>query len=142
MTVRVGRRGSALWLQGLACGAVLVVAPAALLLAAVLLLPAAITLALDRTPGRRLSRAVLLAGAAFTLEPVWRLWVAGGEVAAALDLIGDPAVLLPAWLAGALAWALCELLPVALRAWWDWRAAAEVAALKAERERIRQAWDL
>jgi hypothetical protein len=124
-------KGSHAWLQGLACGALLAFAPSFALLLAVLLAPAIAASLLDRRPHHPVARAVALASGAFTLGPVWRLATGG-----------HPLVIGLAWLAGACGWALCVLLPVVLRAASDVRAAARIAALQAEAEALRAAWDL
>jgi hypothetical protein len=135
-------RGGNAWLQGLACGALLAFAPSFALLLTVLLAPACVGVLLDRRPGRPIARAVLLAGAAFSLAPAWRLFEGGRNVAAATDLLLDPAILAPAWVAGACGWALCETLPVLLRVAADVRATSRIAALQAEARALREAWDL
>jgi hypothetical protein len=135
-------KGSHAWLQGLACGALLAFAPSFALLLAVLLAPAIAASLLDRRPHHPVARAVALASGAFTLGPVWRLATGGHSLGAALDLLADPLVIGLAWLAGACGWALCVLLPVVLRAASDVRAAARIAALQAEAEALRAAWDL
>jgi hypothetical protein len=135
-------RGGHAWLQGLGCGALIAFAPGFALLLTVLLAPACSGLLLDRRPGRPIARAVLLAGAAFTLAPAWHLFQSGENIAAATDLLLEPTVLTPAWLAGACGWALCETLPVLLRVAADVRATARIAALQAEARALREAWDL
>ena len=138
-----GRRGgSHLWLQGLVCGAVLAFATPVAVLVGVMLMPALAATLIETRPGRPVTRAVALAGAAFTVAPVWHLIQAGGGVPAALDVLADPAVTGPAWLAGACGWALCEVLPVLLRGVAAMNAQARVAALDAEEKALRGAWDL
>jgi hypothetical protein len=136
------RGGSHLWLQGLVCGAVLAFATPVAVLVGVMLMPALAASLLDARPGRPVARAVGLAGAAFTVAPLWHLIQGGGGVPAALDVLADPAVLAPAWLAGACGWALCELLPVLLRGVASLNAHARLAALDAEEKALREAWDL
>ena len=135
-------QGSTLWLQGLACGALLAFAPSFAALGAALLAPALLATVADARPGRPVARAVFLASAAFTLMPAWRLFQNGQSLTAALDLLAEPAVIGPAWLAGACGWALCEVLPVLLRAIADARTAAHAHALRAEEKALRAAWDL
>jgi hypothetical protein len=135
------RGGSHGWLQGLVCGAVLAFATPVAVLAGVLLMPALVASLFDKRPGRPVARAVALGGAAFTLAPLWHLLQGGGGVAAALDVLADPAVTAPAWLAGASGWALCELLPVLLRGVAAMNAQARLAALEAEEKALRAAWD-
>jgi hypothetical protein len=135
-------RGGHSWLQGLACGALLTFAPAFALLLGVLLAPALVGVLLDRRPGRPVARAVFLAGAAFTLAPAWRLFEGGQSLNAAMDLLQELRVLVPAWFAGASGWAMCEILPMLLRVASDTRAASRIAALKTEAKALRDAWDL
>ncbi len=52
MSASVPRRRSWLWLQGLACGAALSIATAPAILAAVLLAPALLVHATEKTPGK------------------------------------------------------------------------------------------
>lgn len=135
-------RGSGLWLQGMVCGATLTFATPTAMLIGVLLAPGVVALVLEGGAARPISRAVLLSGATFVFAPEWHLVGAGHNMAAALALLQDPAVLLPAWLAGAVGWALCELLPVAYQAMGEVRARGRLAALAAEEKTLREAWDL
>jgi hypothetical protein len=97
---------------------------------------------MDDGPNRAMTRAVFLSGLAFTLGPLWKLIVEGRGMATAVDLIGDPAVLGAAWLAGACGWALCVVLPVILRSFGELRAAARMTALQAEAAALQAEWDL
>lgn len=133
---------STIWLEGLACGAVMAFAPAAAVLAFVLLAPAVAAALLDSRAGRPVARAVALSGLALSLAPLWHLILDGRTLEAALALLADPTVVGPAWLAGASGWALCELLPVLLRVAADMRATARTAALRAEAGALTQDWDL
>jgi len=139
---RAAPAGSGMWLQGMICGAVLTFATPAALLAGVMLAPALVALVCERTPKRPVTRAVCLASLAFTFAPLWHLWVRGQSMGNALEIVADPAVLCPAWMAGAVGWALCEVLPVLLRITADLRAKARIEALKAEEQRLRASWDL
>ena len=102
---------SMLWLQGMACGAVLTFATPAAMLAAGLLAPALLALAADRRPGRPILRAVLLYGCAVALAPLWHLCLSGDTMDTALVMVSDMTTLATAWLAAAVGWALCEILP-------------------------------
>jgi hypothetical protein len=135
-------RASYTWLQGLACGALLAFAPAFALLLGVLLAPAMTAMLLDQRPGRPVARAVFLADIAFTLAPAWHLFLGAQTLGSALDILADPTVTGLAWLAGACGWALCEVLPVLLRALSDLSTAARVSALQAEAKALRETWDL
>jgi len=134
--------GGGMWLQGMICGAVLTFATPSAFLAGVLLLPALVTLVIDRAPARKMTRAVALACSAFAYAPLWQLWVDGETMGLALKQILDPSVVCPAWLAGAFAWGVCEILPVGLRIMAEIRAKSRLAALRAEAEALRAAWDL
>ena len=60
----------------------------------------------------------------------------------ALSQICEPLTLITAWGAGALGWALCQVLPVLIRLGWDAREAARARAIQAELARIHEEWDL
>jgi hypothetical protein len=139
-----GRRGggSLMWLQGLVCGALLTFATPIALLIGILLAPAVLAAVMDSAPNRAMTRAVFFSGLAFTLGPLWKLIMEGRGMEAAVELIGDPAVLGAAWLAGACGWALCEVLPVVLRSFAESRTVARMEALQAEAAALRQEWDL
>jgi hypothetical protein len=134
--------GSGMWLQGMICGGVLAFATPCALLGAVLMAPGVISLVVERGPHRPVTRAVSLACLSFTLAPLWHLFMDGQSMMAALEMLANPAVLCPAWLAGAVGWALCELLPMALRITAALRAKARIDALRAEETALRETWDL
>ncbi len=135
-------KGSILWIQGLACGALLTFAAPTVLLLATLLGPAiACALGEKNTPGSS-TRAVALCCAAAALSPVWHLWLHGDSMDAALNAVANPLVLVTAWGAGACAWALCQVVPVVLRTAWDASEAARARVMQAELARTRQDWDL
>ncbi len=138
-----GRRGGSLmWLQGLVCGALLTFATPIAVLVGVLLAPTVAAAVMDPGPNRAMTRAVFLSGLAFTLGPLWKLIMEGRGMEAAVELLGDPAVLGAAWLAGACGWALCEVLPVILRSFAELRAVARITALQSEATALREMWDL
>jgi hypothetical protein len=141
---RAGPRqgGSLLWLQGLVCGALLAFATPVALLVCVLMAPGAAASVFDTAPQRAMTRAVCLGCLAFTLGPVWRLLLVGRGMTEAVDMLLDPAIVGPAWLAGACGWALCELLPVVLRSLADARAASRIAALQNEEAELKEQWDI
>ena len=134
--------GSLLWLLGVLCGAVLAFATPTAVLAGVLLAPAILTAVFDAQPKRPVTRVVLVSAAGFTFGPIWHLNVAGATMTAALEMAFDPAVLCPAWLAGACGWAVCEFLPLVLRMTADRQAAAKIGQLQEEAKALREEWDL
>ena len=74
--------------------------------------------------------------------PLWRLNTGGATLALALDMLSDPGVLCPAWLAAACGWALCEALPLALQAAANRQASHRMKSLREEAEIIKHDWDL
>ena len=73
-------------------------------LAGVLLAPAILVAVFDKQPQRPVMRVVFIAGAGLTIGPLWHLNALTPTVPLALDMLCDPAVLCPAWLAGGLGW--------------------------------------
>ncbi|MDA8049439.1 MAG: hypothetical protein M0002_05465 [Rhodospirillales bacterium] len=130
------------WLQGLLCGVAATLVPGPALLIGMLLAPGLVALLLDQAPGKPMPRAVLLCGLAAAIAPLASLWNSGGGIGAAFSMLGNPAVLGEAWLAGAGGWLLNELAPLLLRVAMDAAAAARAARLNAERARLVEAWDL
>ena len=137
-----GGRGSFHWLMGMACGAVLAFATPTAILGGVLMAPAILAAVFDTQKKRPMARVVFISCAGFTFGPVWHLNAMGGVTAQALDMLYDPSVLCPAWLAGACGWGACELLPFVLRLAAERAAVSQIAALQAEANAIREAWDL
>jgi hypothetical protein len=111
-------------------------------LAGVLLAPAMLVAVFDKQPQRPVMRVVLIAGIGLTIGPLWHLNALSPTVPLALDMLCDPAVLCPAWLAGALGWAVCEFLPLLLQAAADKRAAMRMSALLEEAKALKSSWDL
>lgn len=134
--------GAAMWMQGLACGALLTFETATALLLCVLMAPAIISAIAEPGPERSVTRAVALGCAAAALRPVWRLWLAGNRLEGALSILSQPVPLLLAWGAGACAWACCVVLPVVLKGAWDVSDATRVRSLEAELKHYREEWVL
>ncbi len=128
------------WMQGLACGTCVAVAPAACGLLAVLLAPAILALLFERTPGRPIARAVLLCGAAACVGPLMTMWQAGPGTGFAL--LSDPGVVGTAWAACAGGWLLSQLLPIGIRGVLEAASLSRAVRLRAERERLAKAWGL
>lgn len=133
---------STFWLQGMMCGALVAFASPFALLFGVLMAPAVAAMLTDREPGRPVGRAVFLAGAAASVAPAWHLWWAGGTMAEALDMLADVSTLAVAWLLGATAWALCQVLPMITMVVWNWREAARARGLLEELKSLREEWGL
>src|ERR1700730_9281431 len=91
------RQHSMVWLQGLVCGALVMLAPPTPLLLGVLLRPAILAALLDGQPGRPKARSIALFGMAASVDPVRTLWVSGHTMPAAAALLGNLHVLGTAW---------------------------------------------
>ena len=138
----VPRRASAMWVQGLACGALITFATPTALLLGVLFAPAIIYALASPGCARNVLRAIASGCAAAALGPLWHMWMNGGRTGELLVILYDPATLCLAWGSGATAWALCEVLPVILRAAWDAHEAKKSAAIRAELDELTHEWGL
>jgi hypothetical protein len=136
-----GKHRSFIWLEGLACGALVALATSTALLLAVLLGPALLAALLDRQPGRPAARSVALCSLCGIVGPVRELWAGGGHtLGTALALAADPAVLAWAWGAAATGWLLSELMPVTVRAVLEASTLSRAARLRAARARYEAEW--
>jgi len=135
-------KGSTLvWLQGLACGGCIALAPGPSTLVCVLLAPAIVMLLVDRSPGRPSARAVLLCGAAASVGPSMALWrMSGANIGNSFAMLSDPAVVSPAWAACAAGWLLTQILPIGIRVVLEASSLSRAARLRAERARLAEEW--
>ncbi len=136
------RQHSMVWLQGLMCGAMAMLAPPTALLLGVLLGPAALALVFDRQPGRPRARCIALFGMAASVDPLRTLWVSGHTLPVAAALLGDLHVLGTAWAAAAAGWLLAEVAPVAVRATLEALSISRTARLRTMRTRLAEEWRL
>ncbi len=134
------RRPSLLWLQGLACGALIALTPSLALLAASLLAPAGVAALLDRQQGRPAARAVLLCGLSTCIGPVRELWSSGEGMAETMRLLLGGHTVAMAWGAAAGGWVLSELAPLLTRLALDATARSRLTRLRARRERLLEQW--
>ncbi len=65
--------------------------------------------AFEQTPGRPVTRSMLLMGAATSLAPLLRLWQHGGSLADTVDILSDPLLPLWSWAASGSAWLVGQL---------------------------------
>ncbi len=135
-------KGSLLWVQGLASGALLTFATPTALVLATLLAPAIACALGEKGVAGSATRAVALCCTAASLSPLWHLWAQGDSMDAALDALSNPLTMVTAWGAGACAWALCQVVPVVLRTAWETREASRARMLQAELAITRAEWDL
>lgn len=134
------RQRSMVWLQGLLCGAMAMLAPPTALLMGVLLGPAVLALMLDRQSGRPKARSIALFGMAASVGPLRTLWVGGHTMPAAAALLGNLHVLGTAWAAAAAGWLLAEMAPVAVRATLEALSISRAARLRALRTQLAEEW--
>ncbi len=133
---------SAVWLSGLACGALVAIAPGTAALAFGLLAPGLLAAKFDREAGRPVARAVLLCGLAGCVHPTIALWNMGQSFDTAMAILSDPATLGRAWAAAAAGWLMTQAIPLGVRAALEAGAIARTARLRLLRERIAEAWGL
>jgi hypothetical protein len=135
------RRGSTLWLQGLACGALVTLATPTALLVGVLLVPTFVVGVTDRAAGKPVTRAVLLYGLAGLTLPLIGLWTGGHSMEQSVGLVTDPVTVAIAWAAQGAGWLLAEAAPLAVRAVLEANAVALTMKLRAERAALEADWD-
>jgi len=133
---------SYLWLQGMACGALVTMAAPTALVCGVLMLPAIIANVTETAPGKPLTRVLMLFGAAAIVSPLHILWTSGHTLVGALTLVEDPAVLSLSYAAAGGGWLLAELVPVLVRVALEATARAKTARLRAARARLQEEWRL
>jgi hypothetical protein len=134
------RGGSLMWLLGLGCGLLAVLAGPLAALAGVLLLPSLLTWLLDRAGGRAVPRIVLVAGCAMALGPMAQALGGGLSWASSLGMLADIRVVAGAWAVQAAAWLAGELAPLLGRLVLDLSAAAKIARLRAARAQLLEEW--
>jgi hypothetical protein len=136
------RQHSMVWLQGLLCGAMAMLAPPTALLMGVLLGPAVLALVFDRQPGRPRARSIALFGMAASVEPLRTLWVNGHTMSVVGALLGNLHVVGTAWAAAAAGWLLAEAAPIAVRAALEALSISRAARLRAQRSQLAEEWRL
>jgi hypothetical protein len=133
--------GATLWLQGLVCGVVLLVATPSALLAGVLLLPTLMVWMSDRQPGQPTARAVVLFGLAASCQPLDLLWRTGHRIEDAVVLITDLRTLAIAWSAQAGGWMLTQLLPLLIGFFVEAQASLVAQRLQKRLESLQEEWN-
>ena len=133
---------SAIWLSGLACGALVAIAPGVATVAAGLLAPGLLALRLDNEPGRPVARTVLTCGLTGCVHPVMTLWNMGQTFSTAVAIVTDPGTIVLAWSLAAGGWLMAQGAPLLVRAALEAAALARTAKLRTMRTRIAEAWGL
>ena len=136
------RPRSWLWLQGLACGTALAVAPGPVALLGVLLAPGLVAYLVEARPGKPVSEAMLLLGAATVFTPLRLLWEGGLTIVASIDLLEEPARVVLSWTAAAAAaaWLAGQLARIMARELSEARAKRHMASLRRERAGLVAEW--
>jgi len=142
VAVATQRQHSLVWLQGLACGALVTLATPTAVLLGILLAPALLAVLLDHEPGRPKARSIGLCNMVAAVEPLHVLWTTGHSMATASALLGNLGIIGKAWSAAAAGWLLAEVLPIGIRAILDTVSVARTTKLRTERARLVEAWGL
>jgi hypothetical protein len=133
---------SLIWIEGTLCGLMAAVATPMALLVAGLLLPGLAALALDRSTGKPIARAMLLLGAAAAVAPTRDLWEVGMTMAASMQLLTDPVTLGLAWGGGLCGWGIAEVAPVIAGLALDTQSVARASVLRKMRAVLEDEWGL
>lgn len=142
MQAPLARPRSLVWLQGLVCGAGLTFAPAYVVCGLALLAPVVLAATLERQRPRQVTRAMLLCALPTCFAPLLHLWHEAGGVAHGFAIAFTPRLLALAWSAAAGGWLLTEVLPLFIQLGLDAGSLARQRALKAERARHLEEWDM
>ncbi len=139
---KIPRCGSLVWVQGLACGALLTFATPTALLLGILFAPVIVCLLASAGDDSNVLRAVATSCAALSVGPVWHVWMAGGHMDAVGAVLATPSTLCLAWGAGAGAWALCQVLPILFSVAWELRETQKAKAIQLELDALKEEWGL
>jgi hypothetical protein len=137
-----GFDGLIVLLLALAGGGALALSPDIALPLLVLLLPGLIALALDRSPGCGMARAVLLFQAAASVHPLTNAWYRCAGIDGCMGYLAEWNAILPVWLAAAAAWLLTQVLPLGLKLLDDYRVSSRSVTLTARRAALIEEWEL
>lgn len=136
------RRGGWKWWHGMIAGMLLMLSPASALLLLGLLAPALLAGVSDSTPGRVLTRTVLLFALAASLDPMRACVAQGATLQAAIRILSQPGTLAAVWLCGGCGWMLNELLCGGADFITRRKLASRREALEARLLEIKQEWSL
>jgi hypothetical protein len=137
---KAGRTPLGFWGLGVATGAVLGIALPTGLLLAIGLIPAAVALAVDHTPGRATARTVLALNLAGLLPAIRALWLEGHDLMTLAVLLGRVETLPLAYAAAIIGFLLPQVLSWAVLAVLEARAYGTVQALEQRRAGLRETW--
>jgi len=134
-------RPRTIWLQGLLCGGMAMLAPGVAAALGILLAPAWLGLLLDHRPHRPVARCVILfalAAGSGPLHQLWAGWLTGGA-GVPLPGLGQLGTV---WSVAAAGWLLAEMLPVLVRAVLEMNSAARAARLRVARDQLTESWSV
>ncbi len=121
--------------------ALLAFAAPMVVLAGILLLPMLMSWATDASPGRPVTRAVLLFGLAASCPTLVSLWSEGDRMADAVALGTEIPTLAISWAAQAGGWLLTQLLPLLVSVAINRNTQAAIARLERRRADMLQEWN-
>jgi hypothetical protein len=128
-------------LLALAGGALIALSPD-IALPLLVLLPGLLALALDRSPGCGVARAILLFQGAACIHPVISAWYSCSGIDGCMSYLAEWQAILPVWLAAAAAWVLTQVLPMGLKMLDDYRMRHRSAVLIERRKALVEEWGL
>ncbi len=137
-----GINGFVVLLLALAGGVLIALASDIALPVAILLLPGLLALPFDRSPGCGVARAILLFQLAACAHAILGAWYRCDGIDGCMDELAAWPAIFPAWLAGATAWLLTQILPLALKMLDDYRTDHRRQALAERRQFLIDEWGL
>ncbi len=137
-----GFGGLIVLLLGLAGGGLIALSPDIALPLIVLLLPGLLALAVDKSPGCGVARAILLFQGAACVHPVMDAWYRCDGIDSCMGYLAEWPTVLRTWLAAAGAWLAIQLLPLGLKTLGDYRIRHRRAVLVGRRQWLASEWGL
>jgi hypothetical protein len=137
-----GLSGIIILFLALGVGGLVALSPDIALPVAVLILPGLLALIIDRSPGCGMARAILLFQAAACVHPVVGAWYRCAGIEGCITYLNEWPTVFRTWLAAAAAWALAQLVPLALKVLDDYRLRLRRALLLARRDALAAEWGL
>jgi hypothetical protein len=134
--------GMALLIVGLACGGAIAIAPDIAAAVMVLLIPGALALILDPSPGRAIGKTMLLCQSAASVHPIVSIWSQCDGLRECVALVTDRRTVLIIVLAAAGGFVLAQALPMVLKVLDDARIKVRCEHLTMERQKLLAEWEL
>ncbi len=128
------------WWHGMLAGMLLMLSPGAAVLLTVLAAPVLLVLVADTTPGRAVTRTVMLFCIAGALVPLRSFLSMGHDMATAAELLATPGTLLLPWSAAGCGWLLDEACGLTATLISRRRSTSRQRSLEAELLALRAEW--